>query len=51
MNTDVAATAELKGQVRSLEVAWKDLSAQIWLKKFNLRLTRVTGKDKTNYYC
>lgn len=30
MSTDVAATAELKGQVRSLDVASKDLSAQIW---------------------
>lgn len=48
MNTDVAATTELKDQVRSLDVASKDSSAQIWPKKFNLRLTRLTGKDKTN---
>lgn len=51
MNTDVAATAALKGQVRSLDVASKALSAQIWPKKFNLRLTRVADKNKPNYCC
>lgn len=33
MNTDVAATTGLKDQVRSLGVASKDSSAQIWPKK------------------
>lgn len=42
MNTDVAARAALKGQVRSLDVVSKVLPAQIWPKKFNLRLTRMT---------
>lgn len=50
MNADVTATVWLKGQVGYLDIATRALSFQIWPKKFNGRLTRVTGKEKTTYY-
>lgn len=50
MNADVAATEWLKGQVKYLDIATRDLSFQIRPKKFNGRLIRVTGKDETTYY-
>lgn len=51
MNTDVAAGGWLKGQVKYLDIAARALSFQMWPKKFNGRLTRVTGKDQRSYCC
>lgn len=45
MNADVTATVWLKGQVGYLDIATRALSFQIWPKKFNGRLTRVSGQN------